>query len=136
MFYFICHFTQFLWPHKNLKNLLFFHSYLKQKHLKEKMLEEIWKDLLSFLLSLDKHLYKVWGQVEKKKNKNGMSVSAYPVFIYVAIFLCEEYHITRYKPYKVWLDVIWNTSKVNMYYYCKVQVLHYFCKSEWHIWKL
>lgn len=132
MFYFICHFTQFLWPHKNLKNLLFFHSYLKQKHLKEKMLEEIWKDLLSFLLSLDKHLYKVWGQVEKKKNKNGMSVSAYPVFIYVAIFLCEEYHITRYKPYKVWLDVIWNTSKVNMYYRCKEQVLYYFCKIGWH----
>ena len=130
MFYFICHFTQFLWPHKNLKNLLFFHSYLKQKHLKEKMLEVIWKDLLSFLLSLDKHLYKVWGQVEKKKNKNGMSVSAYPVFIYVAIFLCEEYQITRYKPYKVWLSVIWNTSKVNMYHYCKVQVLHYICKEE------
>ena len=131
MFYFICHFTQFLWPHKNLKNLLFlFHSNINQKKLIPKIKKEIRKDLLFFDVGLYKHLYEVWGQVEKKKNKNGMSVSAYPVFIYVAIFLCEEYQITRYKPYKVWLDVIWNTSKVNMYHYCKVQVLHYICKEE------
>ena len=35
----------------------------------------------------------------EKENTIGMCVSAYPVFIYVAIFQCEEYHITRYKPY-------------------------------------
>ena len=63
--------------------------------------------VLSLLCTLIKHSTKCEDKLRKRKTRMAcVSVSAYPVFICVAIFLCEEYQITRYKPYKVRLDVI------------------------------
>ena len=101
-------FCRFYDHKESLKNLLYF-IFLWQWY--KGSVNYHWKHTPKDLLFMCKgassrNLGEVWGQVEKKKNMDGMCVclSAYPVFIYVTLYLCEEYQITRYKPYNAWFN--------------------------------